>query len=60
MITLFDTDLWEIQRHPGEWRLYKPGVSITYVNDLSLQDFKAFLKRKEKSWENDLSNTCCA
>lgn len=35
-------------RFPGEWRLYKPAVSISYYNDMSVQDFENFLKEKEK------------
>jgi len=41
-------DEWQLVRHPGYWMLVRPGVTISYNNDLSLEEFKKLLKEREK------------
>ena len=45
-------DEWELVRYPGDWILFKtylgnPYVKEIYRNDLSLEEFKLFLKERE-------------
>ncbi|OHB68806.1 MAG: hypothetical protein A2W17_01465 [Planctomycetes bacterium RBG_16_41_13] len=46
-------DEWELVRHPGYWMLQRLGVKSYFRNDKSLEEFKAFLKDREREGNNE-------
>lgn len=49
VVIKFQKELWELLRLPGEWRLCKPWVSISFYNFLSLIELKQLLSRIENA-----------